>query len=97
MTTAATRLREIAQLEGFEVELLAPDGSLVSPAQQGLPSYNRVFERRARSDWTVNEWIEKRFQKVYPGYDVRVLKDDGTPAAGQMRLQTVRESYEAEA
>lgn len=96
MTTAATRLREIAELEGFEVEIIDEAGNAIDPATQGLPSYARVFEKKARGAWTVSEWEEKRFKKVFPSYKVRVLKDDGSIANGNTKLQTVRESYEAE-
>lgn len=96
MTTAAKRLREIAELEGFDVEILNSDEKPINPAEQGLSSYSRVFEKKAKSAWTVSEWTEKRFKKVYPKFDVRVLKDDGTAANGNTKLQTIRESYEAD-
>jgi hypothetical protein len=94
MTTAATRIREIAELEGFEVEILDSSGNLINPAMQGLPSYSRTFEKKAKSSWTVAEWVENRFAKVFPGYRVKVLFDDGKVASGNTKLQTVRESYE---
>ncbi len=96
MTTAATRIREIAELEGFEVEILDNAGNPVDPATQGLPSYSRNFEKKAKSDWSISEWEEKRFKKVFPGYRAKVLKDNGNAANGNTKLQTVRESYEAE-
>jgi len=96
MTTAATRVREIEELEGFDVVITCKDGSPINAADQGMASYARVFEKKAKSNWTVADWTEKRFKKVYPEYDVKVLKDNGDFAKGNTKLQTVRASYEAE-
>lgn len=94
MTTAATRMREIAELEGFEVVILDGSGQPLDPKTQGLPSYRQAFQRAASNNWTVSEWKEQRFKDVYLGYDVQVLMDDGTIARGNTTLRTVRESYE---
>ncbi|MBV5309256.1 hypothetical protein [Chromatium okenii] len=94
MTTAATRIREIADLEGFEVEIIDGDSS-IEPTKQGLASYRSQFERRAKGTQTVSDWKENRFKRVYSAYNVEILKDDGTKAHGNMTLAVVRESYEA--
>ena len=96
MTRAATRASEIYEIEGFSIEFLNKDGSQLSPHQNGLPSYQKEYERRSRGTWTVSEWKEKRFTNLYPGYTVNVLKEDGEIAAGQTRISSVRETYEGD-
>ncbi|MFY9261797.1 MAG: hypothetical protein WAO71_14995 [Gallionella sp.] len=96
MTTAATRAFEIYEIEGFGIEFLDKDGNSLPPHQNGLPSYQKEYERRSRGTWTVNEWKEKRFNNLYPGYTVNLLKEDGTIAAGQTHISTVRETYEGD-
>jgi hypothetical protein len=91
MTTAATRIRGLADLEDFDVELLK-DGKVVDPKTNGLPKYD--FDRKAKGSMTVTEWKASRFTAKYPGYDCRVLNGDGTEAHGNTQLSTVRASYE---
>ena len=49
------------------------------------------FQRAAPGDWTVNEWIEKRFEVEYPGFAVEVLDDTGAVVPSRKRLRSVRE------
>jgi len=92
MTILATRIRELSDLEGFDVEVLDPTGKPVDIKQNGLPKYN--FEKKANGTMTVADWKAKRFQKVYRRLDCRVLYDDGREAKGNAKLKTVRASYE---
>lgn len=92
MTTLATRTREIGDIEDFDIEVVDKNGTPVDPKTNGLPKYN--YDRKTKGDTTVAEWKEKRFGKIYKAYDVRVLKADGTVANGNLKLSTVRKSYE---
>lgn len=95
MTTVATRASEIYEIEGFSIEFLDSNGESLPAHKNGLVgSYLKVFEKRSKGAWTVNEWKEKRFSTVYPNYSVNVLKEDGSIAAGQTKISTVRETYE---
>jgi hypothetical protein len=91
MTTLATRTREIADLEGFDIEVLS-GGQTVDLKTNGLPRYN--FDKKVKSDMTVAEWKTRRFYPGYPGYECRVLYGDGSEANGNAKLATVRASYE---
>ena len=92
MTMLATRTRELADLEGFDVEVLNANGAVADPKLNGLPKYD--FDRRAKGSMTVAEWKEKRFKQKFPGYDCRVLNGDGTEAHGNAKLESVRATYE---
>ncbi|WP_132976325.1 hypothetical protein [Thiobaca trueperi] len=92
MTTLQTRMTALAELENFNVEVLDNNGNVVDPKTNGFAKYD--FDRRANRSMTVNEWKNKRFEKTYPGYTCRVLKDDGSEAVGQTRLDNVRATYE---
>lgn len=92
MTTIATRLREIGELEGFDVEILDLSGKSLDLKTNGFPRYD--FDRKAKGSMTVSEWKDRRFRKVYGGYDCRVLNGDGSVAHGNTRLESVRATYE---
>ncbi len=92
MTTLATRLRSLGDLEDFDIEVLDQNGNVVDPKTNGFAKYD--FDRRAKSSTTVSDWKEKRFKVAYPGYGCRVLNGDGTEAHGNTKLESVRESYE---
>ena len=92
MTTLATRMRALGDLEDFDVEVIDKDGKVVDPKKNGFAKFD--FEKRAKGSTTVNDWKEKRFKKTYPGYDCRVLQADGTEAHGNTKLETVRGTYE---
>ena len=94
MTTLATRVREVADIEEFDIEVLDKNGNIVDPKKNGFPKFN--YEKKAKGSMTVSEWKERRFQKTYKGYDVRVLKADGAVANGNLKISTVRKSYEDE-
>ena len=83
--------KKIWDIEGFDVTIKTPDGANVRGDKSNFPQYN--YNIISKSDWTVSEWKEKRFKKLYLGYDVDVLKVDGSVAAGQSRLGTIRDTY----
>lgn len=92
MTTLATRMRALADLEGFDVQVTDANGKVVDPKTNGFPHYS--FDRKAKGTMTVNEWKDRRFKPIYPGYDCQVLRANGTLANGNTSLETVRKSYE---
>jgi hypothetical protein len=93
VTTVATRIRRIADLEGFDIEVMR-DGEVVAATDNGVLNAAYQFEKRLKHTKTVADWIKERFEKTYPGFSCRVLKGDGEIAAPQTSLRTVRESYE---
>lgn len=92
MTTLATRIRKLSDLEGFDVIVLDSSGDPVDPRVNGFRDY--AFDRKSNSSMTVSAWIELRFNKIYPGYSCSVLNGDGTIAHGNTKLESVRETYE---
>ena len=64
MTTLATRVRKLSDLEGFDIIVTTPSGDPVDPKTNGFKDY--AYDRKARSTITVNAWIEKRFGKNLP-------------------------------
>ncbi len=92
MTTLATRIRELSDLEGFDVQVLDQAGTTpADPKTNGLPAY--PHERKAKSSITVADW-KARFHKAYPNYTCNVLNSDGSIAHGNTKLESVRETYE---
>jgi hypothetical protein len=82
--------KEIAAFEGFAVEI-RPESSL-APAR--LPSYAKLFERRARQAHTVKDWKRLRFSPKYPNLDVDILLGDGRVATDRMKLERVRQTHD---
>jgi hypothetical protein len=82
----------ICKLEGFLVAIKYHDGANVRSDREGIPGW--PYDRAARDSWTVAEWKQNRFAKTYPGFTVDVLDGDRNVAAGQMRLERLRDSYE---
>lgn len=91
MTTLATRIRALSDLEGFDVQVFDNSGNPADPKINGLPAY--PHERKAKGSITVTDW-KARFHKTYLGYTCEVLNEDGTIAHGNTKLEKVRESYE---
>lgn len=83
--------RKIATTEGFEITLRHADGRDMRSDKDGLPSY--PYANAAKNDFTVAQWREQRFKKIYPGYEVTVWLADGSEAHGGTKLSTVRDSY----
>jgi len=68
------------------------DGRAVPNARRFQP-YARLFKKGAKQSWTVQEWKDGRFCPSYEDLGVSVLRGDGSQAAGNTVLRTVRESY----
>lgn len=92
MTTVQTRVREIGDKEGFDI-IVTKGGRAVQPTKNGLMG-KYDFDKKLKSSKTVNSWRKERFEKIYPGLSCDVLNGNGTKAAGQTKLQTVRRTYE---
>ena len=87
--------KSIQKIERFRVRILystpgPAKGRNVRGDRTNVKTYR--YQRAAPSDWTVNEWIEKRFEAEYPGFAVDVLNDDDTVVHGRKRLRSVREA-----
>jgi hypothetical protein len=91
MATIGNVEKRISKVEEFDIQFLHPDGRDVRGDKRDIPGYD--YERKLKGSATVSDWISGRFKKKYPGYNVRVLKADGTKASGQTRLTTVRDTY----
>jgi hypothetical protein len=92
MTTLATRTREIGDIEDFDIQVIGADGKPIDPKTNGFPKFD--YDRKAKGDMTVSDWKANRFNKIYKNQDVQVLKGDGSVANGNVKLSTVRKSYE---
>lgn len=92
MTTVATRVRAISDLEGFDIIVMQGNDPVDVSANGVLNGY--AHERKMKHTKTVNEWRNERFTAAYPGYWCKVLDGDGNEVAGQMLLRTLRETYE---
>ncbi len=83
---------EIEQFEGFAVRIRPLVKS--ATAKTNLRSYARSHERIARASFSVADWRRRRFDDVYPDYDVEVLLADGRPAPPKTLLSKIRATYE---
>jgi hypothetical protein len=92
VATIRTVEREIFQVEGVEVRILhGRDRRDVRSDKTGIPGYR--YKRGFPGARTVKDWIDVRFAKSYPGFDVEVVKPDGNAAHGGMRLDNLRGRY----
>lgn len=82
--------KKVFSKEGFHVVMKSPDGNEVKDHQKLQGQYD--VQKMSRYNMTVNEWKHK-FTKQFPGYDVEVLKGDGSKAEGDSLLISVRETY----
>lgn len=94
MTTLATRMQQLTELEGFDIGEVKRGGETIPRERNGFPKYN--YDRKAKSACTVEEWKRTRFREVYEGCDCEVLMGDGRVAHGSCLLSTLRASYEEE-
>lgn len=88
--------RQTWRREGFEVRILyegpgPSSGRDIRDDRTGLPNYPY---RRASADSTVASWIDGRFKRTFPGFEVEVLRGDRSVADHRTLLSTVRRSYD---
>ena len=86
--------KSIQKVERFAVKILystpgPAKGRNVRGDRTNVKTYG--YQRAAPGDWTVNEWIEKRFEAAYPGFSVEVLDESGAVVPSRKRLRNVRE------
>ena len=86
--------KSIQKVERFRVSILystpgPAKGRNVRGDRTNVKTYR--YQRAAPGDWTVNEWMEKRFEAEYPGFSVEVLNDAGEVVSARTRLRRVRE------
>jgi hypothetical protein len=77
---------QIRRVEGFDVRLLAREGS-----PKRVDDYPYV--RASRGTMTAAQWRKQRFTPSYGDFGVEVLKADATAAPGKTFLSTIRETY----
>ena len=90
--TLATRMRELSNLEGFDVEVTDLDGNPIGLRTLGFVRYD--FDLPANGQILVSEWKAGRFHRYYPQLDCRVLYANGNEASNFVMLRIVRASYE---
>ena len=90
MTTVQTRIREIANKEGFEVTPTR-NGKPVKLTTNGIlgPWPNR---NKTRGTHSAKDFRDK-FEEAYPGYSCDILEGSGTKAHGNTKLKQVRDTY----
>lgn len=92
MSTVANVERKIRRVEGFRVRILHLRGADVRGDRAGLPQYS--YHRAAEKDITVESWKATRFRPSFPGFEVKVVDRRGNSVQGNMKLSTVRETYQ---
>ncbi len=83
--------KKIFKIEGFEVRFHHEAGRDIRDDKANVPQY--PYERALKNTKTVAGWRSGRFASRYPGYTVKVYTADGTEAAGNTRLSSVRDTY----
>ena len=63
MTTLNTRMRALADLEGFDVSMLDEHDQPIANNPNGYAAYN--YNNKAKGDMTVSEWRQVRFAATY--------------------------------
>jgi len=84
--------KKIWNVEGFDVIIRHEDGKDARGDLAGLPQY--PYERAAKDDMTIARWVKNRFSQTYPGYTVDVIDGNGEARRGNVKLGSVRDSYE---
>ena len=92
MATIRSVERQIYRVDGFRVRILhGRDRRDVRGDKEGVPGY--TYERAMKGDANVTQWRRQRFARSYPGFNVEVLRPDGTTAHGATLLSTLRRGY----
>jgi hypothetical protein len=94
MTTIATRVRAISDLEGFDIIVRNK-----STGKEMKPSANGVlgpypYEKKLKGAKTVADWKRDRFEAAYPGFTCDILNGEGGVVPPQTTLRVARETYE---
>ncbi len=92
MSTVASFESAVFTLEGFRIRIRhGRDGRNVR-SDRRLPSTYR-YKRRARSEWTITEYLNGRLSKLLSGYSVEVIDKRGLKVNGKMKLRSIRAAY----
>ena len=91
MATVQFVEKKIRQVEGFNVTIRHLDGRDVRSDRQALPAY--PFKNAMKNSANVTKWATTRFRDNYAGFEVDVLRSDGTRVHGRTLLSTVRDTY----
>lgn len=75
---------KIRKVEGFGVKIRHLDGRDVRADMEVSMSYD--FERSAKSEMTVAEWIESRFKSRHAGFNIEVVYANGEKVHGATKL-----------
>lgn len=82
--------KHIFDVEGFDVKIKTPDGKDLR-SDMNLPKQYSA-EIMSKNNFSVSNWKDK-FKTQFAGFDVDVLKGDGSKANGQMKLGNLRDTY----
>jgi hypothetical protein len=83
--------KKIFKIEGFEVRVHHESGRDIRDDKANVPQY--PYKRALKNTKTVAGWRTGRFANRYPGYTVKVYTADGSEAAGNTRLSSLRDTY----
>ena len=86
MATIREIERQIGNSEGLRVRI-----ERASPGRRGaIPDYEGQYQRKARNSFSVTQWRDVRFAKLYPGLAVSVLDGNGKIVSGRTKLAKLR-------
>lgn len=92
MNTVSTFENAVFALEGFRIRIRhGRDGRNVR-SDRRLPSTYH-YKRRARSDWTVADFLDGRLGKLLPGYRVEVIDPRSNKVNGKTKLRNIRNAF----
>lgn len=91
MVKLASLEKKIFEVEGFRV-LFKQNGKKIRKDRAGFAQY--PFSRKAAEKMTVREYVEKRLQPHYGGFEIEVIDGKGKKVTGQTTLATLRSSYQ---
>ena len=89
MPQIKTVQREVEEVEGFQIRLIARDVK----TSARIVSYRATYLRSARNSFTVNDYIRCRASVFFPNFETIVLFADGSPARGRTKLARIRATY----
>lgn len=89
MPSVNTVERKIFRVEGVKVKFKHQGRDVRSDRE--LP-VQYAYKRMLKNASSVND-LKERIRRQYPGFEIDVFKKDGSRAAGQTKLSTVRDTY----
>ena len=92
MSTVKAFESAVFRTEGFRIRIRHGRDNRDVRSDHRLPATYR-YERRARGQWTVTDFIQKRLQPTLPGYRVEVVTPRGRRVNGKTLLHNVRDEY----